>query len=99
MPLPKKSTPRLPEFQVSTNCLSCPLTRIALSVEKQMMDFGKHVSCILCSISDLYLHIDSQEFHLKTSERARQHTTASASSLQCNDTDKVVCLLSLLNFI
>lgn len=43
LPLPKKSTPRLPEFQ---------------------------------------------EFHLKTSERARQHTTGSSSSLHCNDPDK-----------
>ncbi|KAJ9706732.1 hypothetical protein PVL29_001953 [Vitis rotundifolia] len=43
LPLPKKSTPRLPEFQ---------------------------------------------EFHLKTSERARQHTAGSSSSLHCNDPDK-----------
>ena len=33
LPLPKKSTPRLPEFQVSPNNLSCPVTKIALSVE------------------------------------------------------------------
>ncbi|XP_054825398.1 protein TPX2 [Prosopis cineraria] len=44
LPLPKRSTPRLPEFQ---------------------------------------------EFHLKTSERAMQHTSASSSSsLQCNNFDK-----------
>ncbi|XP_057421674.1 protein TPX2-like isoform X2 [Lotus japonicus] len=43
LPLPKRSTPRLPEFQ---------------------------------------------EFHLKTSERATQHTSAPSSSLHCNDYDK-----------
>ncbi|KAG6634203.1 protein TPX2-like isoform X3 [Carya illinoinensis] len=45
LPLPKKSTPKLPEFQ---------------------------------------------EFHLKTLERAMQHTSAlSSSSVRCNDSDKV----------
>lgn len=31
----------------------------------------------------------SQEFHLKTLERAMQHTSATTSSLHCNDSDKV----------
>ena len=32
----------------------------------------------------------SQEFHLKTCERAMQHTSATtSSSLHCNDSDKV----------
>jgi len=31
----------------------------------------------------------SQEFHLKTSERAIQHTSATSASHHCNDSDKV----------
>ncbi|KAI7981985.1 hypothetical protein LOK49_Contig4G00022 [Camellia lanceoleosa] len=36
-------------------------------------------------------HVPSQEFHLKTLERAMQHTSAVSSSLvSCCDTDKVL---------
>lgn len=89
LPLPKKSTPRLPEFQVSPNNLSCPLTKISLLYKYRWWLLGNR--CLAyCSRIWLHLHIASQEFHLKTSERARQHTTGSSSSLHCNDPDKVI---------
>jgi len=45
-----------------------------------------------------FLSLASQEFHLKTQERAMQHTSASSSSsLHCNDSNKVNLAPTILN--
>lgn len=50
----------------------------------------------MCSICrpNFCFSIASQEFHLKTLERAMQHTSSfTSSSLNCNNTDKVIIKL------
>jgi hypothetical protein len=98
--LPKKSTPKLPEFQVSASYLflACCWSKIILGTnimanQDFLTQFCK-TSFFYHLYPDFVLPIASQEFHLKTLERAMQHTSALSSSLlNCNDSDKVIIKL------
>lgn len=97
-PLPKKSTPKLPEFQVSAwagFCLFLFLSIISRAVLRLwvLLQYRKTLQKKEAFVLYLVLRnasIASQEFHLKTLERAMQHNSSvSSSSFQCNDSNKV----------
>lgn len=99
MSLPKKSIPKLPEFQVSVPYLfpacSGKLTLGTIVMENQEFStcFWRTSFCSICR-PNFCFSIASQEFHLKTLERAMQHTSSFTSfSINCNNTDKVIIKL------
>ncbi|KAM7258394.1 hypothetical protein ACFE04_014135 [Oxalis oulophora] len=93
------ATSRFPTLLARSEKVSCnqPLALESQAAKRQKLEGGN-----LCKIKDAKQHIEllrkvpTKEFHLKTSERALQHSTVSSLSIRCSDSDKEEDIPSLV---